>query len=188
MVDLSQNGQNPSPGNGKRIPYDVIRDRFLAKPPKTAEQDLLYFTEIGLFVFDRWQQIANDHNDGDTIDESACDHRWDECTEKDLREFKTRATDTVKAEIKRRRALAFVQSWMAKFDSISGIAKVISWFLMEAVRGFVGAIGILIFGLLFLYLSPTVSKAFRAAIDDIAPQETRPNPSFSGQTTTVPGR
>lgn len=134
-----------------------------------------YFTEIGLFVFDRWQQIADDHADGDVIDEIACDHRWDECTEQDLHNFKRRSNDLVKSEVKRLRALAFAQYWASRLDSISSVAKGVNWFLMEAFRGFVGAIGILIFGLLFLYAAPSVSKAFRAAIDDLAPQATRPN-------------
>ena len=135
---------------------------------------MLYFIEIGLFVFDRWQQIADDHADGAEIDESACDQRWDECTEQNLGEFKRRANEMVRAEVKRQRAIAFVQQWVAKLAPVSDIAKAANWVFMEAFRGFIGAIGILIFGLLFLYVAPSASKAFRTIIDDIAPRETRP--------------
>jgi len=133
-----------------------------------------YFTEIGLFVFDRWQQISADYEAGSDIDEIASDGRWDECTQQDLDRFKERAQTMLAEEAKRVGLLEWSKAWGSSFAPLSAVLKAFGWIVMEALRGFVGAIGILIFGLIFLWLAPSVTKAFRAAIDDLAPIETRP--------------
>ena len=57
---------------------------------------------------------------------------------------------------------------------MSSLIGALSWTVRETFKGFVGAIGILLFGLIIVWLAPHITKAVRAAADDALPADTRP--------------
>jgi len=160
--------------NGGRLSYNDIRDQFLAELPKTAQEELEYFTRIGMFVFYRWQAIASDHAQGETIDEGACDHRWDECTEQNLTNIREDARELIGEEVGRQRAFAFVVAWFRRIEPIRAVSGKVEWVLMRIWEHFVGAIGLLAFGLIFVWLAPQVARHLRTTSDEMLPAETRP--------------
>jgi len=147
----------------------------LANLPEDDERALQYFAEIGTFVFTRWQQIAADFPTNGEIDEVASDHRWDDCTETDLQAQRQQTEYLIKNALRQGRWTALFQELGTKFDGLTSIVQALSWVFMEALRGFVGTIGIVVFGLIFLWLAPGVVKSVRTAFDEVAPAETRPD-------------
>jgi len=157
------------------VPYHEIRDRFLARDPDDDADRLDLYVEIGRFVHDRWLAEELDREQGKPFDEHACWDRWDQCTEKHLRDLRTEASKLVEDELKKGRTLAFVGDWLARWEPLRSASSVVSWVWWEALRGFVGALGLLAFGLLIVWLMPNVAKSIRSAVNDNLPVETRPS-------------
>lgn len=126
-----------------------------------------------MFVFYRWQQIASDAGDLPP-DEAKSAGRWDECTDRDLRDYKAKARQLIGDEIGRLRALAFIQSVWKKLDSLTTLARAVAWTGRTVGEHFVGAIGLLLFGLLFVWALPHFTKDLRSTVDILLPQDTRP--------------
>ena len=173
LVTLRSITRRAAPLTGRRISYDEIRDEFLKRPPRTAAEELHYFSEIGMFVFYRWQQIASDAGDG-APDETQSAGRWDECTDRDLNDYRTKSKQLIGSEIGRLRAVAFVQSIWKKLDSLQTLARGVSWTVKTVGEHFVGALGLLLFGLLFVWAFPHFARDLRSTVDQLLPQETRP--------------
>lgn len=156
------------------VEYQQVRDRFLARIPERDSEQLEHYVAIGYFVLDRWMAEELDRVPGQPLDEQACWDRWDQCSEKHIRDMRTEAKELVEREVSRRRVRSLLGDWGRKAEPVRGFASVLSWTGMEMLRGFVGAIGLLLFGLLFVWLAPSVVKSVRGAIDDSLPAETRP--------------
>lgn len=172
---------NTPPATSQRISYNTIRDQFLANPPKDGGEDAKYFAEIGLFVFDRWQQIAADVAPGEDLDEDGSDARWDECTEKDLESFKQQAAIMVGNVAKKQGAVAFANQLWTKHVGWMVAAHVVAWIAKTVASAIVGAVGLILVGSLILSLAPPVAQAVRSTLDDFLPvaEETQSDTSDS---------
>jgi len=165
-------GRSPSArGGSKRLTYDEIRDRFLAQPPEGAEEELQYFTRLGMYIFSRWEAIADDVKRGQPFDDNST--RWDECTERDYEKISADAENLVTKEV-RRQSLKAIAAWFNK-DKLGRLLKGLGWAGMTVWEHFVGALGLLLFGLLIVALSPHIAKEVRAAFDELLPERTSPN-------------
>jgi len=116
-----------------------------------------------------------DRVDGQPLDEQACWDRWDQCSEKHLRDLRTEASQLLDRELRKGRLGAFLRDWAKRFEPMRSLFSVLSWIWWEAIRGFVGAIGLLIFGLMIAWLAPGIARSIRSAVNDSLPAETRPN-------------
>lgn len=165
-------GQTPAaPPTPKRLKYEEVRDLFLKEPPATDEEALDFFTHLGMFIYGRWQSIAADTADGAALDEDNSP-RWNDCTDREFEEIRGRAEQLIDSEVARRRISAFVASLVQ--EPWGTILKGVSWALWQMWEHFWGAIGLLIFGFIFVWLAPHVAKEMRSAFDETLPQETRP--------------
>lgn len=127
-----------------------------------------------MYVFKRWQAIADDHAEGEAIDEVAHDARWDECTARAFDKIRDDIQQLIAQEIRRKRMAAFVSYWSKTDGRVKTVLKGLAWVFMRAWEGFVGAIGLLLFGLLFVWLAPEVAREIRSAMDQTLPVQTRP--------------
>jgi hypothetical protein len=161
----------------KRLKYEAVRDHFLTEAPQTDEEALDFFVHLGMYIYGRWQSISADAERGETVDEDSS-KRWDDCTDSEFEEIRERAEGLIDREVARRRVTTFIASLLKKpWDKI---AAALGWTVMTAVEGFVGAIGILLFGLVVVWVAPHITKSIRSAMDDVLPKETRPNVGQNG--------
>lgn len=164
------------------VPYPEIRDRFLARIPEDDDAGLLeQYVAIGRFVLDRWFAEELDRVNGQPLDEAACWDRWDQCSEKNLRDLRTEAHQLLDAQMQKHRAGAFMQTWARRSEPMRDLIKGVSWFSKESVRGFVHGVGLLAFGLLIAWLAPAITRAVRSAVDEALPHDTRPAPAPQSQ-------
>lgn len=162
------------PGAAK-IPYPEIRDRFIAHNDTTSdEQRLMLLAEIGAFVLDRWEAEEVERVEGQPLDEQACWSMWDEVTEKQFQSLRSSAAELVARETKRRRIRAFTSDWLEQQATLANLWRGLSWALMRAWEHFIGAFGLLLFGLLIVWGAPHLAKTIRSALDETLPQDTRP--------------
>lgn len=164
----------PSAKDSVPVPYSVARDRMLARFPKSDDDLIPYYADIGRYVLDRWQAEERDRPEGAPFDEAATDARWDEITEKQLRDLSTEVGVAYQEHIRHKRARAFVAQWYSRISPVARICRAIAWLFMESFRGFLGAIGVLLFGYLLLSMYPSVVRSVRGVLDDALPTETRP--------------
>lgn len=147
---------------GPRRAYEDVRDDFLGHPPKTQEQWLKYYVEIGKYVFDRWTAIASDHQPGAQIDETACEHRWNDCTEGEFKHNKTVAAQLIAAEAKRQGLKAIASA----IDADGHQRRWLPWLGMTILEHVVGAIGFLIIaGLVALAIPSLLRLALEPVIN-----------------------
>ncbi|MDB5726719.1 MAG: hypothetical protein JWQ16_3473 [Novosphingobium sp.] len=159
------------------VSYLDIRDRFLARLPdeeQNRRDTLDIYVSVGRFVVDRWLAEEIDRPDGGQLNEQASWGRWDQCTEKHLRDLRSEAVGMLNVEVQKGPVFGFVRAAFQRLDALKTFAVVVAWTAKEAVRGFVGAIGLLIFGLLLVWLAPHVAKVLRSTADDALPADTRP--------------
>jgi hypothetical protein len=164
----------------KRIKYEEVRDQFLKEPPATDEEALDFFVHLGMYVYGRWQSIAADTGDGPIVDED-CNNRWDDCTDHEFDELRTRAEELIGREVAHRRISALLASVVK--EPFGTILKGVGWALWQMWEHFWGAVGLLLFGLIFVWLAPHVAREVRSALDETLPHDTRPPPA-TGQPPT----
>lgn len=165
----------PSSSDANQVTYLAVRDRFLSAVPTSSDGDVKFFMEIGRFVLDRWQAEELTRNSGAPLVESASDHLWSQCTEKHLRDLRTEVGITYEQHIHVARMETISREILSKIDVLQAPARFLSWHISTAYQGFIGAIGLLIFGLLFVWIAPSITKTVRATLDDTLPADTRPN-------------
>jgi hypothetical protein len=167
------------------VPYKDVRDQFLATADtkRSNADEAAYFAQIGLFVFDRWQQIAADYGDGEDIDEEKSDARWDECTSKDVDGYRQQAATLIQNVAEKDGASAFLRTlwknhmgWMVLLNTLAWIAKTVA-------AAIVGAIGLILFGTLLLSLAPTLAQSVRSTLDDFIPLATETDGAIEGEST-----
>lgn len=164
-------GRSPSGrGGSNRVTYDQIRERFLAELPRGSSEELEYFTRLGMYIFFRWEAIEDDVEDGKPFDDTSS--RWDECTEREYDRIKADAQRLVRDGIAQRWLLILID-WV-RHNPVGRFVAAVRWCWMRALEHFVGAVGLLLFGLLIVWLAPHLAKEIRSAVDELSPQETRP--------------
>jgi hypothetical protein len=164
--------------DAKLVPYQEIRDRFLSRIDDEPSR-LESYVAIGRFVTDRWMAEELKRAPGAPLDEHACWDDWDKCTEKHLRDLRTEASQLLKAQLKKGRHTALVDDWVRRAEPVRWLLRGISWFARTAFDGFVGGIGLLIFGLLIVWLMPQIAKSIRSTVNDNLPSDTRPDNAAS---------
>lgn len=164
----------PGANDAALVPYPEVRDRFLSRLPDDETKRLDTYVAVGRFVVDRWMAEELDRLDGAPLDEHACWERWDQCSEKHLRDLRFEASSLLKGQIAKGRVGAFVADWLSRIEPLASFFKGLSWVWWEAVRGFVGAVGLLVFGLMVAWLLPGIARSIRSAVDDSLPVTTRP--------------
>jgi hypothetical protein len=130
--------------------------------------------EVGLFVQSCWLREENARVPGEPLDEDALWEYWDKCSEKELRDLRTQARLLVQNKLQERRTRAFVETFRKNIQPARDLIRFGSWFAKEVLRGFVGALGIVLMGLLFVWLAPNITKALRNTVDDMLPHHTQP--------------
>jgi hypothetical protein len=170
--------RRPKPRAGandaKMVPYPDIRDRFLARLEDDDASRLESYVAIGRFIVDRWLAEELTRPDGQQLDEQGCWELWDQCSEKHLRDLRTEAAQLLAKELRKGRLFAFVRDWGGRMEPLKSVFSVLSWVWWEALRGFVGAIGILLFGLAIVWLRPGIARSLRSLVNDSLPADTQP--------------
>jgi hypothetical protein len=159
------------PPQNRRLPYEKVRDRFVAEEPQNDREALEYLVRLGLYITSRWEAIASDDPAGAIINEDASP-RWDECTQREYEKLTSEAQDLIAREVAKQRVRALFAAMLKEpWDTIAGMA---GWVFMRAWEHFVGAIGLLLFGLLLVWAFPHFVKQMRSAFDETLPQQTSP--------------
>lgn len=161
------------PNDNAPVSYLAIRDRFLARFVE-PEADAQHLIEIGRFVVDRWMAEERLREQGGKLNEQETDKFWDECTEAHLRNLSAEAIAIFNNAATNRWKRAVADTIKTKFHPVAGAIKILGWIVLTATQGFVSAIGLIAFGLLFVWAAPSITKSVRSAIDDTLPKETRP--------------
>lgn len=169
------------PATPKRLKYETVRDHFLREAPQTDEEALDFFVHLGMYMWGRWQSISADTPNGQPIDEDGST-RWDDCTDREFDDIRVQAEDLIDREVARRRISAFIASLVR--DPWGTILKGLSWAVWRMWEHFWGAIGILFFGLLLVWVFPHFVKEMRSAFDETLPQQT--SPYNQGETVNAP--
>jgi hypothetical protein len=161
--------------DAKLVPYQEIRDRFLARLKDDDASRLDSYVSVGRFVVDRWMAEELKREPNQPLDEHACWDDWDQCSEKHLRDLRTEATKLLASEMKKWRHTTLIQDWAHRAEPVRWLLTSLSWFARKAFEGFVGGIGLLLFGLLIVWLMPQIAKSIRSTVNDNLPAETRPD-------------
>ncbi|HEV2818029.1 MAG TPA: hypothetical protein VGW40_12510 [Allosphingosinicella sp.] len=150
-----------------------MRDGFLAEPPATDEESLEYYTRIGMFVARRWQAIAADTPD-EAMDEEKSAHRWDECTTQGIDNIREDAHALIGREVARQRVRAAWKAWRKQAPATKLMLRGITWLAWRVWEHFWGAIGLVAFGLVLVWLAPHFTRDARMRADTLLPADTSP--------------
>jgi hypothetical protein len=150
------------------VSYQEVRDRFLSRLDET--DDVQWLVEVGSFVRDRWLAEENVLGPNEPLDEEKTWSLWDQCSEGHLRDLRAEAELEVQAYIKRRRVKAFISSVVEQTKPVHDILKILAWLMVQVFGGFVGAVGLLLFGILLSILFPGVVHQVRSTVTDVLPQ------------------
>ena len=170
---MNSNSKPPKfvPEDAAHVSYLVWRDRFLAKFADSDDtRDAIRLMKVGRVVVDRWMAEEHARTPGQPLDEAATDELWDQYTERSLREFSTETEQIFARAVSSTKLRDLVAQFGSGFKPIAGITNAINWLFMTAWTGFISAIGIIAFGLLFVWALPSVTNAIRAAVDDSLPK------------------
>lgn len=144
----------------RRLPYDTIRDRFIAEPPEGPEA-LDFYARLGMFIWSRWEAIASDDPNGQIVNEDSSP-RWDECTEREFEDIRSSADALVEREVARRRVRAAVAAVVKNWGAAG---KVFGWVGMRVLEALVTAIALIFWAWLFIHLAPHLQAAAKAVLN-----------------------
>jgi hypothetical protein len=165
------------------LPYPEVRERLLAVYEDSEEVEWL--VQVGAFVRDRWLAEENARGDAQILDEQAHWDLWDECTEGGLRDLQYKAVKDLKA-YRAKSLAAFLQEYVPRrLQPIAWAVNGLSWICLQAWRGFVSGIGLVILGLLLAWLQPQIVKTVRGAVDKMLPEGTSPAAPVGNQAPTA---
>ncbi len=128
-----------------------------------------WLVQVGRYVQHCWLAEEANRGDGDFNEMSHWDV-WDHCDEAKYRDLRTEAVSHLHAYSKARQWRSLAGHIVGGLRKHAGIW----WHVQELYRGFLGGIGIVLFGLFFALVAPKVVKAVRGAVDDILPESTQP--------------
>ena len=165
--------QRPSVDDFHRLPYPKIRDRFLSSLDEADEVEWLI--EVGSFVRDRWLAEEASRPAGEELDEHELWDVWDDCSEGHLRELRVKALIQLQSYLNAGRVRAVVLKIRKAIRPLESLLSAGAWLAWEVWRGFVGGVGLLILGLLFVWAEPHVAKSVRKTMDEVLPVATQPN-------------
>lgn len=149
------------------VAYPVIRDRFLGSADKTDEIEWL--VAVGRFVQDRW--LAEENECGGKFDEEVAWDVWDKCTEKQLRDLRSEAGAALKEYVDQKSLTALGAWWKAKADPVRGLLNGLKWTLEQSLRAVVGAVALIVVGLLVVWLAPGLVKRAHGTLDAVLHEE-----------------
>lgn len=159
------------------VQYTTIRDRFLVSADKTDEIEWL--VAVGRFVQDRW--LAEENECGGTFDETLAWPVWDRCTEKQLRDLRTEAGSALKEYVAAKGIVA-IREWAATtLNPLRGFMKGVKWVLEQSLRAIVGAIALIVVGIVLVLLAPGFVKRAHGTLDAVL------RPTEAGEATARAG-
>lgn len=161
----------PGPGDHTRVAYLDVRDRFLTSWNDQKEHEVEWLVAVGRFVQDRW--IAEDDafvSNGDGDGEPDYDALWDLCDEKQLRDLRIEAADKLRSYLTEEGTRAAVSALARQFDPLRSLSRVVAWVGWEMLKGLVGGVGLIILGLLLVWLAPQFLAALREHVQQALPK------------------
>lgn len=168
-MSLSPKGSPTVPSSQDSIPvtYLAARERFLSRIPEKEDGLIPYYADVGRYVVDRWQAEERDRKEGQALDEAVTDCRWDECTEKHLRDLSTEVGVAYQLHIRQERVRSLAVQFGSQLKPISLAARFLGWFLRESSGAIAGLVGILLFGVALVYFFPGVTQSARGNLEDL---------------------
>lgn len=161
--------------------YPTIRDRFLASHRDGKDQALLLI-EVGRYVQHCW--LAEEHErsqkPGSELAEVDLFHLWDQCNEVQFEDICVKAREELAEYTRRQTAAVFRTAVRRRLKPVKWLISLVLFVLKEAASGFVGAIGLLVFGAMLLLLQPQMVKDLRQLLDNILPATTQPDRPAGG--------
>jgi hypothetical protein len=149
------------------LTYLAVRERLLAMYDENDEVEWL--VQVGSFVRFCWLAEENDRDPGIDLDEAKHDHLWNKLTVGGLHDLQKTALFQLD-EYAARNFRAYLKGYVRRrIKPIAWLVDGLGWVSMEAWRGFVGGIGLIVLGLLFAWAAPHTVKSIRDALDDILP-------------------
>jgi hypothetical protein len=118
-----------------------------------------------------WLAEEDRREPGAQLDEKAVWEVWDDCSERELRTLRAEAGVALR-KWRLRVALQIIGEW---FHSGGWVGAAFRWTGRTLFEGFVGGIGLIVLGLLFVLLAPHAAKSIRSALDDALPTVTQPD-------------
>jgi hypothetical protein len=119
---------------------------------------------------------------GAVLDEALVWEKWDECSERDLRELRQDALVKLHG-YGVRRLWADVCDWFRE-NGFATFLRALGWTLQTMLAGFIGGIGLILLGLIVETIEPRLVRSLRGAVDDALPARTSPAcPSGHSHTT-----
>lgn len=132
--------------------------------------------EVGRYVQHCW--LAEEHERRENPDKNLTEielfHLWDQCNEVQFDDICAKARAELDDYTRRRTATVFRAALRRRLKPIRWLTTLIVFFLRESAAGFVGAIGLLLFGTLLLLLQPKMVKELRQLLDNLLPVATQP--------------
>lgn len=168
MPKAKGRGQPPNAAEQARVTYPVIRDRFLAISDEGEYAEWLI--QVGRYIHHCWLAEEQDRKPGEPLDEEATKRLWDQCSELELRNLRSNSLQwlqdyrTTKWEVD-------LNAW---YEDLNVNWKIGAWLLKTMAEGFVGGLGLIVLGLVLVWLEPHLIKTIRATIDDALPAATSP--------------
>lgn len=133
--------------------------------------------EVGRYVQHCW--LAEEHerqkNPEKGLAETDLFHLWDQCNEVQFEDICVKAREELAAYSQRQTATVIRTAIRRRIKPLKWLTSTVVFVLRESASGFVGGIGLLIFGTLLLLMQPQMVKALRGVLDDLLPAATQPN-------------
>jgi hypothetical protein len=165
--------KRPTAEEQARVSYPDIRDRLLSSSKE--EEYTEWLVSVGRFVHHCWLREEEARGDG-PLNEDATKHLWDECSESELEVLRTDAIlrlENYRRQRLRTDLLGAVLPYLAVAKAWP--ARAALWVGKTMAEGFIGGVGLVVLGVLFLWLAPMVVKDIRGAADDVLPAATSPH-------------
>ncbi|HEY5289796.1 MAG TPA: hypothetical protein VIJ59_07155 [Caulobacteraceae bacterium] len=162
---MTATSHGPTAAEQAKVSYLDVRDQFLAISNEGEYAEWL--AKVGRYVHDRWLAEELTRTPGQPLDEEACKHLWDECSRKNLTDLQGEALVNL-TDYRQRKVLASLGGLLTRGGRRVPVA-VAGWTLRTMLEGFVGGIGLIVLGLLFVLLAPKLADDIRGTLHDVLP-------------------
>lgn len=165
-----------SEADHERLEYPTIRDQFLASY-REAKDEAVWLVEVGKFVQHCWLAEEHERHKSGTseLDEIKLWHCWDQCSQGQLEDIRTKAALALDEHARKVAVQSLLRTTASRIKPIGWLVQSLSWVSKEVVRGFVGGVGLILLGLLFVWVAPHLAKCIRHALDEALPVSTQPH-------------
>jgi hypothetical protein len=145
------------------MPYAETRLQLIGERKK-IKNDLIYFSKLGAFVFERW--MAEEEERGDNqFNEAETSHLWDECNQNYLEVIEAKMREVYHSDIRSGRIgemLKLMKPW-------SSWGSIIGWITLEMTAGVLGLFGLMFAVFLMNAMIPDFKDHVRSVISVILP-------------------